>query len=1113
MVNHRGVSDSRSISKRPIRRKKNRQPSSPDRRHATKSNNHGVDAAAAAAAAAAPLLTTCAPPKNVHSFRSLYQNCRKTSETTERKRQRRESTRHHEAEHSHEINSSQEHRHQHPPATSSTTKCTVLSCNMNSGAVLFFDNITPQASEQDFLEHLTRNKNSLGNEGKRNGDFHVVNIDYELSESGSKNRAFVELSTRAEARRAEKQIDTLFQGRHFDMELNSRPTRSPRGVSSPSVRPFSPSASPRNRDRDSYNNSSNNNNNNNNNNPSRGVVAAPAASAANEKALHALSLTAPKHRHARWGTNHPPIHRASAPSPNHMNDVNNPERQQEVRRGYYLVPPTNANKKCRSTAPAAEHGRDSNSQRRPRASDEHRDNSTNLVVHRKDTISERSTSASDDPTDDVDHDGGSNESKFIELSRPSSQRNQSRKRNSDTRNQSAINVGYHQSPRRRCNSNSNSSSNSSNSSSQDVKVELEDSQLQQGTSPFQPYCGNSEIPVGTSNSNSNNDSINTKRDSSSSRSNQNQNNVEGDSIRPDAIMSDSVCNSNREKKKDNENRVAQNHEQNPTTRDRDPEDEAYEALRSKYDASIAEVEQWKRRHEEVTRSSESRVIEMECLFEQAKAKQTELRKLESAYEDKTNTLGDQIQKLQFECERAKAETEDWKKQYDKLRSDAEEKFITSSKEIEKTRKACAEAVRKTREMVDAKNRFSKGIEDEHKKSLKLFQEAHELQKKIQELTAQYTAKSTLQQDNILQLEKELQNEILKHQGEMTAATKQKRVYQIRIGQLEELLEKSNVDNNDRNALHQKLRDEIRRKHKEELEKAKSTAAAAARYQSDLKWEERLAKEAKDLDAANQKWKEEILGKHNEEVEKAKLAAAAAARKDADLRWEDRFSNKTRDLEAANQKWKEGILQAHREELQETKTAAAHAARTESDLKWEDRLANEARDRDEADQKRREEVLQAQKEELKNAQSKAAAAAADEIETLKNSLKQFQQQVQILEEQAREQSKAEQNLRDEMLRKHELELEEARSLSLSSSSAADVSSRATPKRRAIAIGLQQQLDQKTKECVKLQENFNKIAMQNSKHSDTIEELREEIVELKIRFQRSSGGPRMPLKIED
>eukprot|EP00536_Pseudo-nitzschia_multiseries_P010536 jgi/Psemu1/326074/estExt_fgenesh1_pg.C_3240004 len=506
--------------------------------------------------------------------------------------------------------------------------------------------------------------------------------------------------------------------------------------------------------------------------------------------------------------------------------------------------------------------------------------------------------------------------------------------------------------------------------------------------------------------------------------------------------------------------------------------------RSKHNASRVGVEQRRNRHEESTNSNQCSIRHTEKSSTSASASaqveddkqtdQTETRELESAFEKEKKRLECRIDELRFQCERSKGEAESWKSKYDTSHAIFSERTGSTRKVFTE------EALPKTRETDDAKSRFSRDLQNEQQTVSSLSSEVKESGSgKLEKLVAEHATESASQQEKILALEKELENERLAHEREIAGLQKTNASEKVRLEILEDLLKKTKADLGDRNSLHQKWRDEMVRKHKDELEKVKSAAATAAYYQSDLKWKDRLDNEIRKLEAENQIREEDVLRKHKQELEQAKSAAAAAARNESDLRWEDRLANEARDLEVANQKWKEGILQAHREELED-------------------------------------------------ARSTALAGAARDIEVLRNNLEQSQNEVETLLQQAREQAKAGQNWREDMLRQLELEWEKARStaaaaaastvsLSMPSPSShspqAARSSPTTLKSRAIAIGLQQELDEKTKECSKLQENFNKIAMQNSKHSDTIDELRQHIDELKDRFRCALGGPAMPLKIED
>jgi len=196
------------------------------------------------------------------------------------------------------------------------------------------------------------------------------------------------------------------------------------------------------------------------------------------------------------------------------------------------------------------------------------------------------------------------------------------------------------------------------------------------------------------------------------------------------------------------------------------------------------------------------------------------------------------------------------------------------------------------------------------------------------------------------------------------------------------------------------------------------------------------------------------------------------------------------------------------------------------LEWENRLSKEARDRVEVNRKWRDQILQNHKQKLEEARTAATAAAAREMEGLRKDLEQSRVEVESLSKQARDQTEADRSWREETLARHKIMLEEARSgvaataadaacASLAVSTTATTTNPKTSKqhRSPISVQLENELNNAKKEASKLQENFNKIAMQNFKHSDTIEELRNNIYQLKDRLKDALGRAVMPLKIED
>jgi len=93
----------------------------------------------------------------------------------------------------------------------------------------------------------------------------------------------------------------------------------------------------------------------------------------------------------------------------------------------------------------------------------------------------------------------------------------------------------------------------------------------------------------------------------------------------------------------------------------------------------------------------------------------------------------------------------------------------------------------------------------------------------------------------------------------------------------------------------------------------------------------------------------------------------------------------------------------------------------------------------------------------------------------------------------------------ILQGHRTELEEARAL-VSKQTTSVNNNEATMKWKA-------EFESKTKECVDIQNNFNTIAMQSVKQSNTIEEQRRTIHRLRLQLDAAMGNEKVPLKVED
>jgi len=123
--------------------------------------------------------------------------------------------------------------------------------------------------------------------------------------------------------------------------------------------------------------------------------------------------------------------------------------------------------------------------------------------------------------------------------------------------------------------------------------------------------------------------------------------------------------------------------------------------------------------------------------------------------------------------------------------------------------------------------------------------------------------------------------------------------------------------------------------------------------------------------------------------------------------------------------------------------------------------------------------------------------------------------------ARAKEEAHQKFRTETLQKHQKELEQARAASTNDTYTGSVTTTTTTtqwkeelQRKTEELEHKsRELTDKSKALTELQHNFNTIAMQSVRQSNTIEEQREEMRQLKAQIGGAEGGPLQPLKIED